>query len=98
MKECRSLKTQFRKITRKQKICEYCRVKFSDNNTSSVDHIFPLVRYGKAANRLENFIKVCRHCNSEKNGYQPTEWLKKKNYLTPALEDKIHNAFLAIIT
>jgi len=96
--ENKSLKNQFRKLTKKQKTCSYCGVEFSEGNTSSVDHIWPLVRYGKRANILENFIKVCRHCNSEKNGYQPTEWLKKKNYLTPALEDKIHNAFLAIIT
>lgn len=56
--------------------CSFCKRRFEDNETRTVDHLIPLNKGG--GNDPWNLIPACHSCNSSKRDKDVYEWLNDK--------------------
>jgi len=59
--------------------CAYC----GNNSDISIDHILPRVKNGMESS--DNYIRVCKHCNSSKGAKDLITWFEQRGEFPPIL-------------
>jgi HNH endonuclease len=67
------LKLRYQTLRRDRYACRYCAARAADGVHLMVDHVVPVIRYGKTV--LENLITACDPCNGGKSDAMPEPWL-----------------------